>query len=411
MSFVKKSANIVPIVDTVFTVVDLAMKAKKQHGDERVIDATIGSLYDEAGQLVAMESVFASYDALPSKVKAKYASNFSGNENYRKQVKEWIWGNQPSHLSSSVIATPGGSGAISMCFDTFLDIDETVILPDIAWSSYELMAQQKQLQYITYRLFDQDGFTLDSLKECCTLMMRQQGKVVVVINDPCHNPTGYSMSVEQWDEVISFLNELSQVGNCIVINDIAYIDYSYNHARSRDYLQVFNTINENVMVVIAFSCSKSLTSYGLRMGAAMILAKKEEDVRNAEIVMEKTARSIWSNAANAAMENFVEVTTTHVDAFNAERQYYVDLLKKRSDIFMNEAIACKLPIYPYREGFFITIRIDDNDIRDLYHQALLDHLIFTIKVNKGIRVAICSLSVNHCKGLAMRMKEILEQIK
>ena len=37
--------------------------------------------------------------------------------------------------------------------------------------------------------------------------------------------------------------------------------------------------------------------------------------------------------------------------------------------------------------------------------------IYTVKVNKGIRVAICSLSIAKCKGLAKRMKEILDEVK
>ncbi|MFR4325779.1 MAG: hypothetical protein ACLT22_16995 [Coprobacillus cateniformis] len=37
--------------------------------------------------------------------------------------------------------------------------------------------------------------------------------------------------------------------------------------------------------------------------------------------------------------------------------------------------------------------------------------IYTIKVNKGIRVALCSLSVEKCQGLAFKMKDILDSLK
>ena len=37
--------------------------------------------------------------------------------------------------------------------------------------------------------------------------------------------------------------------------------------------------------------------------------------------------------------------------------------------------------------------------------------IYTVKVNKGIRVAVCSLSSEKCRGLAKRMKEILDTCK
>ena len=110
------------------------------------------------------------------------------------------------------------------------------------------------------------------------------------------------------------------------------------------------------------------------------------------------------------MDNFTYVTTTGLDAYMEEKAYYVDLLKQRSDIFTAEADACGLTYYPYKEGFFVTLKVEDNAFRDAYHQKLMDQHIYTVKVNKGIRVAVCSLSVEKCKGLAQRMKDILDQM-
>lgn len=60
MNFVKESVNQTPIVDTVFSIVAKAKEAKAKVGSENVVDATIGSLYDEEGTLVALDSVFSS---------------------------------------------------------------------------------------------------------------------------------------------------------------------------------------------------------------------------------------------------------------------------------------------------------------------------------------------------------------
>ncbi|MCI8541314.1 MAG: aspartate/aromatic aminotransferase, partial [Erysipelotrichaceae bacterium] len=72
MSFVKKQVNTTPIEDTVFAIVAKAAQAKETHGKDQVVDATIGSLYDESGKLVALDTVFKSYDAIPKEQKAKY---------------------------------------------------------------------------------------------------------------------------------------------------------------------------------------------------------------------------------------------------------------------------------------------------------------------------------------------------
>ncbi len=292
-----------------------------------------------------------------------------------------------------------------------LDEGETVILPEIAWGSYRLMATMDNLKVKTYSLFEGDHFNVESLKEACREVMKTQKKLLLVINDPCHNPTGYSMSMEEWQEIVAFLNECGKEVPVVLLNDIAYIDFSYDLEHCRNYIKTFNDFSENVMAVIAFSCSKALTSYGLRCGAAILLAQTKEAVRDVEIVFEKAARATWSNVPNAAMENFTYVTTTNYDAYMKEKAMYVELLKKRSDIFTEEADACGLDYYPYKEGFFVTVRIEDNALRDVFHESLMKQHIYTVKVNKGIRVAVCSLSSEKCRGLAKRMKEILDTCK
>ena len=410
MTFTRKNADLNPIQDEVFKVVKLAREAKLKYGKDQVVDSTIGTLGSEDGEIVALKTVFDTYDRIDPKIKASYSSNFTGNPNYCEQVSKWVLGKSDVNLSSSVIATPGGTGAISMTLESCLYEGETVLLPEIAWGSYQLMAKQNGFKTEAYKLFDNNSFNLTDFEEKCKTIINQQKKLVVVINDPCHNPTGYSLSIPEWESVISILNECAKQGPVILLNDIAYIDYSYDLDHVHDYMGTFNNISENVAIVIAFSCSKTCTSYGLRIGAAIILAQKQETVREIEIVFEKMARATWSNVGNAGMENFVRVTTDGLAEFEKEKMTYINLLKERSDIFIKEASEVELPIYPYKEGFFVTVKVDDNSLVTKYQQALMDNNIFAVKVNKGIRVAICSVSIKHAKGLAKRMKDILTSI-
>lgn len=409
--FIRTHVDATPIVDNVFAVVALAQEAKAKVGKENVIDATIGSLNDEAGNLVAFDSVFTHYNEIDNKVKAKYASSFSGNADYKQQVYKWVMQDVKLPLAHRVIATPGGSGAVSTTINNILDSNDTLIIPEIAWGSYKLMATMSNIHTTTYSLFEGDGFNVANFKQICHEVMDKEGKVLAIINDPCHNPTGYSLTQDEWETVIDVVNELSEKGPVVLLNDIAYIDFAYDFKASRNYLNTFTNINDNVMIVIAFSCSKTLTSYGLRCGASILLAKEEASVRQVEIVMEKTARALWSNIPNAAMDNFVYTTTLGYEAFDKEKSYYVDLLKTRSDIFTQEAKEVGLTHYPYREGFFVTLDIEDSTTLNTYHDALMKENIFTVKVTKGIRVGLCSLSIEKTKGLAKRMKDILESIK
>lgn len=409
MTFVRKSADLSPIKDTVFAVAALAAKDKQENGD-LVIDATIGSLFYEDGSFVVFHSVFDHYDEIDHSVKGAYASSFRGNPSFRKAVYQWVTQGADLSLAHSVIATPGGSGAVSCGFMSFLEPGETIIIPEIGWESYDLMARQNNLKTRTYQLFQEDRLNLESIRQAVLAVQPEQERIVLVINDPCHNPTGYSMTCEEWSELVEFLNGVSQTNPVILINDIAYIDYSYNLKHSREYLNCFNGFSDQVLAVIAFSCSKSFTCYGLRCGAAVILAQQETAVAETASVFEKVARTTWSNIPNAGMQNFTWVVTENRNAYLAEKQRYIDLLKQRSDLFITEARACGLPLYPYKEGFFVTIRVEDNDRVERIQKALMERHIYTVIVNKGIRIAVCSLPLRKTKGLAAVIRSVMDEI-
>lgn len=410
MTFVRKKANLTPIVDNVFRIVKLAAQDKEKNGSENVIDATIGSLCDEQGKLVAFDSVFNHYDTIDHRTKAKYAASFRGNNDYLEAVYKWVTQNTKIKLNHQVLATVGGTGAISMCISNILDTNQTLIVPNIAWGSYKLMAQQYNLNVETYEMFDNDNnFNLKSFKETILKIAKIQDKLLVVINDPCHNPTGLSLEINTWKEIIDFINDISKEIPCVILNDIAYIDYAYDLVNSRKYMEVFNNISDNVMINIAFSCSKSVTSYGLRCGACIILANKQESVDEVSIVYEKSARSVWSNIPNAAMENFTWLVNNPKEYID-EKAKYIDLLHKRADTFITQANQCGLPLYPYNEGFFVTIKVNDNHTRDILHQRLMDNHIYTVAVNLGIRIAICSLPLDKADGLAYKISEIFKTL-
>jgi len=411
MKFTKQNIDDTPLKDNVFAIDKLAREASEKYGDENIVNATIGSLYTEDGVIAAFDTVYNTYNKISKEDKAQYSQAITGNPGYKEMVYKWIKGNIDLKLPYQVIATPGGSGAIALTMMSFLDIHMKVLLPDLAWSSYNTMAKNNNLVIANYKMFAGNHFNIDSFVLESTTIMEQQGKLMVIINDPCHNPSGYTMTIDEWQKVIDHINALSKKGPCILVNDIAYIDYSINIEHSRDYMKVFNTISDNVVLILAFSCSKTFTSYGMRLGAAIVLAQQETLTTQIKNIFENSARSIWSNVNNGWMDNFTEVMKNNQSAFIVEKQYYIDLLKQRSELFLSEAKKVDLPVFPYKEGFFITVKIDNNEVCTKYHQALIKNNIFTVKLNQGIRVAICSVPIIKIKGLAIKMKKIYDDLE
>ena len=394
------------VEDTVFKVVAEAMNAAKIHGD-KVVNATLGSLSDEEGNLVTMKSVWDEYKDIDVKELASYSASFRGEADFIEAVEKWVFQGVKKDFSTGIVATPGGSGAVSTTLRNYLGRGETLLLPEIGWGPYWLMAKEFGFEIEEYSLFHGEAFDMQSFKEKCEAIMEKQGRVLAVINDPCHNPTGYSLTSEEWKNLVDFMDELSKKGPVVLLDDIAYMDFSNNRETITKSMEELKGRNENFLVIFAFSISKTLTAYGLRVGAQVAVSSSQQVIDDFIRANEISARAVWSNIPKGGMKLFARLILDENkrEALTRERNFYIDLLKDRSDIFMKEAKEVGLPVYPYKEGFFVTIKVEDSERQKEIQKKLKEKLIYTILVNKGIRVAVCSLPKRKIKGLAGRIKE------
>ena len=382
---------------------------KSLQSDPATVNGTVGSYYREDGTLLAFNTVYEAFDRVPDNRKAGYASRIEGNDNFNEAVFNWINRLDNIHIPHKSVASAGGTGAISMPIANCVNRGESLLIPEIAWGSYKTIAAQFGAKLEHYKLLDNDDVSLDDLKKKSIEIMNREHKLVVVINDPCQNPTGISYTYSQWEEIIAFYNSLAEKGPVMIINDIAYFDFCNDYEHSTNYMGTFNDINDNVTIVIAFSCSKSLTAYGMRLGDSIILCKNEKRLDMLFNAFVRSARSWWSNANNGLMDTFVEVMN-HQEEYIAEKDEAIKLLNKRAELFLKQAKECGLPVYPYKEGFFVTVKVEDNETLNKYDEELHKIDIFGVPFNKGLRIAICGIPLQKIDGLAYKLKEVLDDV-
>ena len=405
------------IVDKVFTVVAKAKEAKEKFEQENVIDATIGVLCNEDAQFVNFKTVSEVYKNLPDNEIAAYASSFAGDPKYLECVKEVVLGKDyKEEFKDSFIdavATPGGSGAVSNTIWNYVDKGETILIPDWMWESYKIMSEEFGVKYELYSLFNEEGtFNIADFKQKAEKIIEKQGKVLAVINDPCHNPTGYSLSMDEWKELREFFIKMSSKGNIILLNDVAYIDYDFRGEKeTREYMNYFRGLPENVLVIFAFSISKAFTEYGLRVGAQLALSSSKKVTDDFKRANEFSCRSRWSNISRGGMRLFSDIVSNPelFDKLKKERNEYVALMKERADIFINEAKEEELPMCTYRGGFFITVPLGDDT--EKIGLELQKENIFTVILDKGLRVAICSVPKRQLHGLPAKIKKVIDRVK
>ena len=390
MEFIASKINKERFTEKVFKVTQAA-KADK---DPSTINATAGCLYDEEGNLFTYKIVAECEKNLPSKQKFAYAASPSGNKEYVNAISKYILEDRVKN-NYKTLATPGGTGAVYTSMKLTLDEGDTIILPKIAWGNYNDMVKQLNLNVIRYDVYDLDDLfsKIDSI----------DGKVYVLINSPCENPLGFAYSYEQWQKIIDKLNNLNK--EVVLALDIAYIDYASNEPKK--FFELFNNINDNVLVLICASTSKSFSFYGERLGAMIAINNNSELVDKVINLSSRLARAVWSNCNNGAMLTVTEVLNKHYDEYIIERDNAIKMLKTRVNTFISEADECGLVYYPMQDGFFITLKVEDDDYKEELHQRLMDNHIYTLTVNKGIRIAVCSIPLNKIHGLARRIKELM----
>jgi len=395
-----------------FSTVKEVKEKIKEVGEEMVIDSTLGVLFDEERKMATFASVWDGYDSLERHQKAGYAEAMIGNKDFLDAVDKWVFQGIEKEFYTSIIASAGGSGALSNTIWNYLDEGETLLIPEICWGAYSLMAQEFSLKVGKYMLFDEkNSFNLESFFEMAEEVMRKEGKVFAIINDPCHNPTGYTMSSREWEKLIEGVNKLSEQGPVVILNDIAYLDFSFKSLKeARGYMEVFNNISEKVLVVQTFSLSKSFTCYGLRVGAQIGISKNKGVLEEFRRANEFSCRAKWSNVSNGGMEVIPHIMNSRniMKSYSEERDGFIKLVRERSEIFLAEAKTHDLPLYKYVEGFFVTIMVD-KDIIDGIHEGLKARNIYTIKQSKGIRIALCSLPKRKVAGLAEKIKEVIDE--
>ena len=223
MSLLAKRSIVKEDKSNIITLGAIAKEMKKK--DPSVVNATIGMLYDEEGKLFVFDSVNEALNNLTDDEKFSYAST-PGPDTYHEAIKHWVLREHySSFMNVGVMATPGGSGAISNTFSNYLNPGDEVLLPNYMWGNYKQFAYENYASFRTYSLFDENNkFNLKDIYNQMVSLKNKQGRILLVINDPCQNPTGYTMSFDEWKSIINMINELSNDGTpVILLHDMAYI--------------------------------------------------------------------------------------------------------------------------------------------------------------------------------------------
>jgi len=388
--------------DLIFTLNGRAQKRAAE--GVPVINATIGALYDDAGKLVVLDTVMEQWKQLTSAEVAPYAP-IGGDQTYLLNLVQRHW---PALTSIGVgVATPGGSGALALTLKNFLDRGDTVLTAAPYWGPYSTLAAEvgMKLATVPYPSVD-SGIDIGAWEAACRDILDAQGRLLVWLNDPCHNPTGRSFSKADRTALMDVLRDVSSQGPVTFVLDLAYLDYARDPQQVREALDDYAAFAQegNVLVGACLSLSKAYTLYGARAGALVFPWTTDSALQGALIT---SCRGTWSNCARSPMSvlNRISKDPALQAKLEVEHAHWRTLLAARATALDAALRDQGLPGCVYDGGFFVTL--DGGADPFATCEKMQAHDVFVIPLPEGLRVGICAMKESDVRKFAVAYKASL----
>jgi aromatic-amino-acid transaminase len=379
----------------------------RRAGGRRCIDATLGVLVDDAGALVVLPAVAeAMRDTGPTDW-APYASSH-GTDAFLEAVTADCLGPWPRLRERAVaIATPGATGAIRSAFTAFLARGEACLTSSPHWGVYAAIASASERRLSTFELFEpnRQRFDVADFERQLARTVAEQRRALVLLNDPCHNPTGYTMRARDWAQVAVVLDRYAAAAPIGIVLDSVYSAFCPDG--SSGALRALEPLRDKLLLAVAWSASKSLTCYGLRVGALLAVAPDAAERKNVRNALAGHACGTWGNCNGGGL---VAVTRLLTDprlrrSVQSERRAHVDRLNARNALFHAAAVERGLVCPPCGGGFFTAVFVDDPR---RVAATLRERGVYVVPMRASVRVALSAVPTGDVIALADELRAAVE---
>jgi aspartate/methionine/tyrosine aminotransferase len=305
-------------------------------------------------------------------------------------------------ITSLPVVTNGLTNALSIVCSLFLETGGDVVLPDMYWENYNLILdEQRQANKILFPIFKGDGFNVEGLDYALT---SADDCVMVLLNFP-NNPTGYTPTEKESDEIIAVLKKHADNGQKIVlVCDDAYFGLFFDDGPCRQSLFAKACgLSRNILAVKCDAATKEEMVWGFRVAFVTYGGTDFTDAQY-DALVQKTMGAIRGSLSSCSMpgQNIIlkGMTDPNHDSDRANGvqkigERYLKLketLKKYAD---NEALK---PL-PFNSGYFMSFwcKANAEELRkyllDKYQTGIIrsdDH---------HIRIAFSSVDVQNIEDL------------
>jgi aromatic-amino-acid transaminase len=257
------------------------------------VNLGVGVYYDDEGKLPLLQCVRAAEKQMADAPKARGYLPIDGIAAYDAAVKTLVFGADSEPIKSGRIATVqglGGTGGLKVGADFLKRVNPNakVLISDPSWENHRALFSQAGFTVETYPYYNAAKRGIDFDGMLTALNMAPEG-TIVVLHACCHNPTGYDITPEQWDQVIAAVKSRKLVP----FLDMAYQGFGHGIAEDGAVIGKFVASGQDFFVATSFS--KSFSLYGERVGALSVLCADKEEAGRVLSQLKIMIRTNYSN--------------------------------------------------------------------------------------------------------------------
>ncbi len=379
----------------------------KQKADK--INATIG-IAKEDGHVLSLPSVTGFIKGIDPDEYLPYAPSY-GIAGLREKWKKEIFRKNPGlagRETSLPVVTSGITHGISILSDMWIDPGDVIVMPDMIWGNYNMtFCVRNQARIVQFKTFDDEltQFNIDSFEQVIREQAEQNKKIVTVLNFP-HNPSGYSLSVDEAGRIADIIIDIARKGTCVVAAcDDAYFGLFFEEQTSTESL--FSRLagaDEHIVAIKLDGATKEDYVWGFRTGF-ITYGIHEGSCDVYEALEKKTAGCIRGNISNCShLSQTLVLKSMEDENYEKFKQEKFDLLKKRAlkikQVVQDPVYRDGFDVYPFNSGYFMCIRLKDVDAEALRVHLLDKYGTGLISIgDRNIRVAFSCLEQEDVKPL------------
>ena len=376
------------------------------------INATVGIALEEDKSTACLPSL-AELTRLEGYTAFQYAPS-AGFSELRKIWQEMMFEKNPSLDKNALISLPVVTSAITHAIyiagQMFLEASDRIILSDYFWENYELtFCRSTGAKHDTYPTFTSDGkYNIEGFRGAVS--HGGAGKKVLLLNFP-NNPTGYTPTIEEANQILNILVEEAQRGSSIaVIIDDAYFGLVFEDGIfSESLFSLLANAHKNILAIKADGATKEDFAWGLRTGF-LTFGVKDANRELYRALEDKTAGFIREQISSASkMSQSLLVRAYKQPSYYAEKTEKFNLLKKRYEkvkeiLRDNKKYADYFCALPFNSGYFMCVRPKRNiDAEKLRILLVEKYSIGLIQLQGLLRIAFSSTPLNE-------LEEVFESI-